>query len=303
MPQEFTQNNSPAPTNPPLKQIRTFQGDVARALKTQNESLYSIHETEKLKQASGGTVPSFAIDDSPKRRRMAFLLLGGILFIILGLAGAWLAYNEFLKKTAPPVVTLAENRFITPQQTVDIDLTGTTRDRALEAIQDESGEVGKDELKHLVLRKGIGPAAPLITSTEFFLILGGAVPSNLIRAFEPLFMLGTLGESRFLIFKISSYDNAFGGMLNWENRMPSDIGPIFSTNDLVKNIPSTYVFKDIVSKNKDVRALFAPIGPESTSTTPVLLYSFFDNRMLIITDSLDTLKTLIDRLTQESLSR
>ncbi|MEK7147914.1 MAG: hypothetical protein AAB758_01295 [Patescibacteria group bacterium] len=201
------------------------------------------------------------------------------------------------------MVTMPENRFITPQQTIEIDLTGASRDKALEAIQEETGGVREDELKHLVLRKGVGPAAPLITSTEFFLILGGAVPSNLIRAFEPLFMLGTLGESRFLIFKISSYDNAFGGMLNWENRMPSDIGPIFSTNDLVKNIPSTYVFKDIVSKNKDVRALFAPITPESTSTIPVLLYSFFDNRMLIITESLDTLKVLIDRLTQESLSR
>jgi len=35
----------------------------------------------------------------------------------------------------------------------------------------------------------------------------------------------------------------------------------------------------------------------------VFLYSFLDNKVLIITDNVGTLQTLIDRLTRESLTR
>lgn len=286
-----------------LKQIRTFQGDVASALERQRESLYSIQETERLKRASGGTVPDTSLYIPGKRNQFLFLLLGSFLLICVGLAGVWLAYNEFLRKTAPPILSMPINRFITAQSAADIDLTGATRETLFSLVTSESAGLSPQDLKHLVLRKTVGLETPLVTSAEFFSMLGSSAPSSLIRSLEPLFMLGSLGENRFIIFKLASFENAFPGMLTWEKNMAEDIGPLFANVLLLTNIGPEYVFKDTVSKNKDARVLFAPVSSGSASSTPVLLYSFFDNRMLIITDSLEALKTLIDRLTQESLSR
>ncbi|MSR87909.1 MAG: hypothetical protein EXS69_01970 [Candidatus Zambryskibacteria bacterium] len=295
----------PVAPNSFLKQIRTFQGDVASALEHQRESLYSIQETERLKRASGGTITDTdsSIPSNDKRKEFFLLLVGSFLLICVGLAGAWLAYNEFLRKTAPPVLAIPGNRFITPQSVADIDLTGASRETAFSLIARESADLAQTDLKHLILRKSVGTETPLITASEFFGLLQSSAPSSLVRSFEPLFMLGSLGQGRFLIFKLASFENAFAGQLAWEKSMAEDIGPLFTNVALLKNIGPEYTFKDIVSKNKDARALFAPISPGSATTTPVLLYSFFNSKMLIITNSIETLKTLMDRLTQESLSR
>jgi hypothetical protein len=220
-------------------------------------------------------------EKSPRSPSVLFFL-GGFLFIALGAFGGWFAYNEFLKKTAPPTLAVPESRFIVAETSEIID--------AFNSIT----PANPGEIKHFVLDT---------TVSEFLLTLDARAPGNLVRALEPVFMLGTLGEKRFIIFKLASFENAFAGMLGWEENLAQDLGPIFSTNSLVKNIAPQSVFRDIVSKNKDVRVLYAPIEPSSTTTMPVLLYSFFDNRILIITENLDTLQTLIDRLTREMLSR
>ena len=59
----------------PLKQIRTFQGDVAEALGKQKESIFSIQQSEQLKRASGGTVPEADNDAESDKKRKEFILL------------------------------------------------------------------------------------------------------------------------------------------------------------------------------------------------------------------------------------
>lgn len=297
---EEAQEEKSNPTPSPLKQIRTFQGDVANALQTQRESLYSIHQTEKLKQASGGTVPDKTAHDN-RSGQFIMLLLGSLVLISLGGAGAWFAYNQYLIKTAPPLIATPQSRFIVPQSTTEIDTSLLSRDEFINAINENSSRLAPNELKHLVLRVGKGDLAPLMTTGQFFTTLQSTAPGNLVRALHPIFMIGSLGRHRFIIFNILSYDNSFGGMLNWEKAMPTDIGPIFETSSLLQNITFQSIFRDVVSKNKDVRVLSTPTTAEATSMAPVLMYSFFDNKKLIITDSLETLEILMDRLTAELL--
>lgn len=294
----------------PLKQIRTFQGDVATALTRQKESLFSIHETERLKRSSGGTIIQTVTDDSGKRKELISLILGSLFFLVIGIVGSWYTYNEFLRKTAPPTLAVPGNRFIPPQSIAFINAASSSRETIFSNIAENGLGLTPGELRHIVLRNGVGTNAPLLTSTEFFQIIGSRAPGSLIRAYEPLFMLGAIGKSLttgqasvFAIFKLASFENAFPGMLSWEPNMAEDIGPLFSTSDSLKVIPPSSVFKDVISRNKDVRILYAPVSPGSATTSPALIYSFYDNRVLIITDSLETLRTLIDRLTQEGLSR
>lgn len=292
---------SSEPTPPALKQIRTFQGDVAGALERQNESLFSIQQIEQLKRASGGTVPEVSEpDNSGKRREYFFLIIGSIFFVGLGVVGAWYGYQEYLRKTAPPVVIAPESRLISIQESVDIDATGITREALLTKISEESSSTKKG-IKHLVLRRGVEATAPLVSTTELLQTLKVQAPGALVRSFDPIFMLGNLGDEgggRFLIIKLSSFDNAFAGMLTWEKTLGQDLGVIFSTNTEIQEVETGATFKDVIYTNKDVRVLSAGTG---TSTKPVLMYSFFDNKMLIITENLETLQTIIDRLTQALL--
>lgn len=293
----------PAPS--PLKQIRTFQGDVAQALSTQKESLFSIRQTEQLKRGFSG----FSADDAEAEggQKLLLLLVGSLLLLAMAGFGGWYAYGEFVRKTTPPPVAVPESRFLSAESEGDLDISGLTRDTLIEAVTRASSGTEQGELRHMVLRDGSpageGETAPIASIAKFLSILESRAPGSLVRAFEPVFMLGTLGESRFLLLKLASFENAFGGMLNWEKDMASDIGTLFSAAELLKSIAPTSVFQDIVYQNKDVRALLAEEGGEATTTRPALLYSFFDNRMLIITDRLETLRTLIDRLNRNKLTR
>lgn len=285
-------------TESPLKQIRTFQGDVATALERQKESLVSIQRTEAAKRSGLET------SSEPKVGRSIFFFVGGFILIALGALGGRFAYNEFLRKTAPPTIVVPESRFIPVETSEEIDASNVSRESLISEINRSLTGVPPAQIKHLVLNT---------TSAEFLLALEGHAPGSLVRALDPLFMFGSLGEDRFIIFKLISFENTFAGMLSWEKTLGEDLAPLFGSASLLKNIGPESVFKDVTSKNKDARVLYAPVETGSATTTPVLLYSFFsaqggsasggDTEMLIVTDSLETLQILIDRLTRELLSR
>mgnify|MGYP001613823020 CR=1 FL=1 len=258
--------------NPPeskLKQIRTYQGDVASAIEKQKESLYSIQKAEKDARESLGEGPSSPL------KRPPFIFTASILLIVLGGAGGWFAYNEFLKQNTPPSPDIPENRFISTEESVNIEIPGLTRDSLIETVSQEYSE----SLKHIVLKMG----NELATSTPFLEKLGVFAPGSLVRALMPNFMLGTAGDTPFLIFKIKSFENAYAGMLTWEK-------------NFTEKLDEGYVFKDMVYKNKDARALYS-------NTEIILLYSFLERDYLIITENTDTLDMLIDRLIREKLAR
>ena len=275
------------PDETPLKQIRTFQGDVAEALQRERESLVSIQQAEHLKKSSTPSAASTPSESSKRRTEFFLLFLGSLVLFILGTVGVWYAYNEFVSGAAVPIMTAPANRFISADTETNLTLTAVSREALINTIINAVGNVPIGELKHINLS---------LSTSEFLQSLESRAPASLIRAFNPLFMFGAFGESAFLIIKLTSFENAFAGMLAWEKNLGQDIGPLFATAKSLANLPPGSVFTDITDKNKDVRAL-------ASGDQLVLLYSFFDNNMLIITDRIETLRTLIDRLTREKLSR
>ncbi len=279
----------------PLKQIRTFQGDVAEALEKQRESLVSIQRAEQLKKSSGWSAPSMP-ESIQKRKQFFYLLLGSLFFIVLGAIGIKFGFNEFLRKTAPPEIAVPENRFLSASTEMALDLSGASRETIITSLSTTTEGVSRGELKHIVLNKIVGEETELLTTSEFLKALESRAPGNLVRAFDPLFMYGVLGDSVFLIIRLVSFENAFAGMLTWEKSLGQDIGPLFATREFLISLPLEPVFIDLTDRNKDIRIL-------SLDNQPIFLYSFFDNDTLIITDTLETLRTLIDRLNREKLSR
>lgn len=272
-------------TSSPLKQIRTYQGDVAEALQRQKESLVSIQQAEHIKRQSLGTM-SEATEGSGNKKKF-FLLLGTLILLALGAVGVWYTYFQYKSQTAVPVLTTPENRFFSIDSEENLSVASSSRLDFIHTISIVEASVAPSETKQFLLN---------IKTAELFKILETRAPGSLTRALGPEFMLGAYGPNNFLIFKLTSFENTFAGMLNWEANIAMDIGPLFSTRELLRDSTSTPVFIDVTDRNKDIRALF--IGSKY-----VMLYSFFDNQMLIITDDMETMRVLIERLEREKLSR
>ncbi len=296
--------------NSPLKQIRTFQGDVAEALKNQGESVMSIRRAELTKQGGGN---EFAPQPTPQeelekksREKIILLIVGTFILIALGGVGMWYAYSGYKEKTALPTVIVIPNKFISTETSSEINVSGLARETFFSAFNlEKNTEVKNATLKQVQLIKDYATTTRLIKTTEFFDILNTKAPSSLIRALNPMFMFGVIGDTSdasstphtFIIFKSDSFENTYAGMLGWEKNMSEDLLPLFVSEDISLNFPSDTPFIDSTIQNKDARTL------KDTSGKTVMLYSFFDNNILIITDNESSLRTLVIKLNADKLSR
>ncbi len=261
---------------------------MAEALSRQNESLVSISRAEHAQN------PSIVV---PQSHSLTYFLIGLLLLVVTGVGGLF-TYNEFVEKTTPPEPVVPQGKFISAESTTEINISSLSREEIFGKITDVTLGLRAGELKHVVVRNNIGTTTVQTAAANFLEALGSNAPGSLVRAFDKEFMLGSLGESAFLIMKLSSFPNAFAGMLTWESSLAPALSGLFSNVEMLKQTSTQSVYRDVVWKNKDVRALYT-----GTSTEPLLLYSFFDNTYLVITDQLSTLDTIIERLTREKLSR
>ncbi|MDB5253979.1 MAG: protein of unknown function with transrane region [Parcubacteria group bacterium] len=306
-PEEVPQPTTPEPIVPPatqpspLKQIRTYQGDIAEALKNQQESVVSIQRKEQARTARATEVaPDETPEEHSSRMKAIGMFFGIIILLIAGGAGGWFAYTQYKVKTALPVVDIAPNAFISPNETETVQGLSLNRDALIEKLSDSRRvETKTGSIKHFDIKTGTADNTALLPTETFLSLINSSAPKSLVRAFNPLFMLGTLGGQpsahTFLIIKLDSYDNAYPGMLAWEATMKEDLLPLFATTTDIALAEPT--FKDLTLQNKNVRVL------RNASSTSLLLYTFFNNSVVVITDTEDTLKALLSRLSSQQLSR
>lgn len=300
----------------PLKQIRTFQGDVANALHKQSESLVSIQRSEHAVRearkvfATPKSAEEIAREESNKN--LVFLLIGSLVLIALsGLIG-WYAYKGYMTKTALPIVETAPNRLLISSDEIKIDVNRLSREALILGIGAEATKkITNGAVVQIQLNKQTAATTTIITTPDLLNLLESRAPGSLIRSLNPVFMLGLLGGETvsinatstgqlnhvFLLIKLNSFDNAFPGMLEWEKNMRDDILPIFASPETLATTSPAALFSDLIVQNKDTRVL------RNLTGQTVLLYSFFGNNMLIITDNELSLRAIIGKLNAEKLSR
>jgi hypothetical protein len=292
------QPETPQETDSSLRQIRTFEGDMADAIKHQKESLVSIQQAEVARRDATGA-PGPQETEGRSKRGLIYTSLAVVL-LALGGYGAWYSYSTYTEKTALPTVEVPPNQFIPAETMVNIDASTLSRDAVIVAINSEKGKTrGPNETEQLQFRRGALSDSGLLTTADFFTRLNTRAPSELIRGFGPLFMFGLLGaESHtFILIKLTSFQLAFPGMLDWEPTLGEDMLPLFASEAVYESIPTDSKFSDITIHNRDARILKDPSG------NTVLLYAFFDNNILILTDTEETFKTIVNRLQSQKLSR
>jgi len=148
-----------------------------------------------------------------------------------------------------------------------------------------------------VAEDGTQTGKTLVTTNQFLELLDARVSGTLLRFLEPDFTFGfhsTIQNSPFLIFKTRSFEDSFPEMIKWEKTILEDLGPIFIEDNLVFSQDTlrknSYQFKDIIVKNKDVRAILDGGGKI------LFAYSFPNSETLVITTNKITLQEIFDRL-------
>ncbi len=300
---QIPQPATPSAPNPsPLKQIRTFEGDVAEAIKKQNESLVSIQRAEEKKREAIGTLAPEAMGSGQGFEWKPLVM--SLLTIILvsgGGYGAYFAWTTYNEKTVLPYIETPANQFINTLTIKNIDASVLGRQAILGLIGEARRESREEaSIEQIEMRRDAGDASELLSTEDFLTRLNVKAPNPLVRAFGDLFMLGILGGNLghvFIIIELDSFENAFPGMLDWEAKMVEDILPLFATQEVVSSTHTLAEFEDKTIQNHDTRIL------RSSSGEIVLIYGFFDNAKLIITDNESSFRTIINRLQSEKLSR
>lgn len=294
--------NQPHSGDVVIRSLRTYQGDVADAIKKQNASVLTITLAENRKRAKQESAQDTHISNESNKRTLS--VIASITLIILGIGAVGGFY--YLQQQAPVIETTPgpapEDTIVGYNIKKGLTTDGTDRIKLISVLNNErkETEVRPNEIQYLYLNKSNATGLQGITTRELFSILNTKIPPATLRAFDSQFMFGFFRDERiepFLLIHITSYDNAYDGMLKWESSLVEDVGSLFIVLGDPKEFLSQdtpYAFEDETFANKDARVL------KNSEGKVVLLYSFLDKDTLLITSNENTLKELINkRITQK----
>lgn len=269
-----------------IEPLRTLQADAARFVKEKGVTLSSIitggskerdEETSLRKRMPRGPVLKKALVIF-----FALLLAGFGAIIFLGRGEQDENVSIAQKPAKPPLLYPAfDEREIPVVQSPSEFLNGwqPLLDRNFPKNQ-MLGVFVFHEQKNIFLPPG-----------SFFEFLSISVPSPLLNSMEKNWTLGVFGTDErakpVFIIPVSSFNDAFKGMLDWEKDLPFAF-----RNILPKDHPtraSFEQFEDVLILNHNVRVL------KNESGAVLFAYTFFDRRILIISTTPSVIEGVLNR--------
>lgn len=298
----------------PLPNLRTYHGDIAEFIKSKDQSLSDIalKEQEKKREKLEKEVKEEKAkkeennendkadkekkQDKPSKAPTNALIYVISLVLILGTIAA-ASYLFVFNKSGGPVNVSDEKTIVPAKKTIVLDFSGVTRTLLVDTFESlRNSNDYKNGITAVLISdssKKIG-----ITAGDLVDVLQFDMPSALRRSLGDEFMLGLYDDNTspdfFLILKIKDYPIAFRDMLEWEESMQSDFSHFLkpggsATSTTSVNSPQTpYIFKDLIVRNKDTRAAISSAGKVR------LIYTFLNKETILITESENAIKGLLD---------
>lgn len=303
-------------TPTPQKYIRTFEGDIETLKKGSAPGLapfekstplktYAGDFSEKMKetQASAVTVLAAEQDSSPRtpqvisgnssRSNLPYII-AGVVLLIAGGFGAYVAYTRYLIVSAPVVLTPNASAPIFVDEREQISGTGGALIKAIE--QSVARPLAQNNIRLLSVAGTIAESV--------FSALPLSVPDILLRNVNAVgSMAGVVNagdsQSPFFILSVDSYGDTFAGMFSWEPGMPRDLKALFpphpqspvGTTTAATSTPAIKPeFRDEVVNNHDVRIYRDAAGRS------VLLYGYWNQTTLIIARNPEAFTEILERL-------
>jgi hypothetical protein len=225
-------SNQPLPGEPAPKIVRTFEDDVADAVRDSHGSVLGIALAEQKRREA--TVEVF----KEKKSNVLFIVLGVVLLIISFVVLAFLAYQRFggavfpdimkgtasfahphirSDKTIPvPLDTLLPKNGVSRSMLYSLGGSGLSTGAVTLAIPTEANTEGVLRMSETdTILKRLAPNAPKLLSRSL-------ATSTVLGIYS-----GDVAEP-FIVLKTVSYEGAFSGMLEWEEYMSDDLYTFFA---------------------------------------------------------------------------
>ncbi len=291
---------APAPIPPVVRveetpsRIHTYKSDFADHIDDRGASSFSVLAAQQ--DAKRATLPSV-----PKKRNLVFAVSGILLIVLGGVGVATAAWYVMRLNTLPPSGVVVPSLVFADEQVKlrgsGNDLIQQIADLANEPLPEgnviitylsESTTTSKGEVREVPLSGGTLIAAMKLPA-----------PDILLRNIAPFSTVGVLsagGETRpFFIFRVTSYERTFAGMLAWEVSMGRDLAVLYpargagnllpvgtqapigtSTPQAVEPVRANTQFEDAIVQSHDVRLL------RDTAGNTLMLYGYVDKETLIL---------------------
>ncbi len=290
--------------------LRTYERDIAEAIRSKNESVASINiaaQEKRQEKRIEKNEPAPIHTEQVAQKSIVFLI--SLIMIFASVSIIAIAYYMFANHEKS--VTPATPSIIATNEKTELDITGQTGPQILEKIKVAGGQsIKQNDLLEIELSEKTDKGTVKILPQRFFELTAKNAPASLDRALGQDWVLGfhNIGTNEPFIFaSVASFGNVVDGMLRWEKDMAENLEPLFggvgsealsasqiiSTSTPVVVAPSKFV--DLIIKNKDVRAL------KNSSGKIVLLYSFLDPKNLVITTNEQTFREILNRFFSSQL--
>lgn len=279
--------------------IKTYSDDFLQKFKKTKASTATVLAAEQ--DAKFG-VPQEA-PEKPSRGNIIYII-AGIVLLLLGSTGAYIAYTRYLTNVEPIVLSTIGVASVPIFVDDKEKITAETPVAILQAIKQS-------------LTRSLSPNTVRLLYTDFstttdnsvFAALQLPAPGALLRNVDASrSMVGVVNsdgtQSPFFVLSVASYGDTFAGMLSWEKTMPKDLSALFpsyaegfggqatSTTTIATSTPPlfTVFFHDEVVSNHDVRIY------RDSEGRSVLMYGYWNQRTLIIARDPSAFIEIIGRL-------
>jgi hypothetical protein len=311
-----------------IKPIKTYQSDVAEAIKRDNVSVIKMALAEKRRQER--EVIKQKVFPTESKKGLLFFALSILLIILgIGIVGYFL-FSHSGKGEISFTVDAAKN-LIYVEKNTEIKIDNDDPREIIDAVNKlKQQPLPKGSIENLVVTaKGLSTTTLLsrqaITAGDFINVFRTRIPAAFFRSIQDPYIFGLYsgsnGVETFMVLKTDSFDNAYSGMLDWENNFQRDIGDLFAIPTNLNPTPATISasssgttsaatlqpsavfsflpkkFEDRVIDNRDSRVLIDQNG------RVVFLYSFIDSSTLVFTTGSESFNEILNRYIQTKKER
>lgn len=209
-----------------------------------------------------------------------------VLIILTGIALALFAsiyFNVFKKDSPAEQTPITVPTFIETTTQTPLMIEGT-KETFLSALKENVTKAGSG-LTQFYPTVQEGETTRPGSSAEILNFLNTHLDERTKKSLNPTIMMGSISTSKnepFIVLQSSNFDVLFTGLLAWEPNLYTDFAPLFGDAT-----PSKIKFKDAVRDNTSTRILYDDAGNE------ILLYSFINQKTVVITTSGEALSELI----------
>jgi hypothetical protein len=284
--------------DPSIKAIHTYQSDTKEMVTTQSISVAKMALAEARKNESEGTPIEYIDEEKRIYRKKILLVTLSFSLVFIGIGAMAYVYITYINPAPLPTVVSVTNvqSIIESEKSQNVDITNSYSPIQSFANTISTLPSNQGIVENINLIKKIDAGERLSTTDEIFGGNNTSIPFRVLKNIEDnKVMFGALvlrSSTPFIVFKISSFSNAWAGMLEWEKTIAKDLEPIIRVNRPDASISGGFI--DEVISNKDARIIKDEQGD-------ILLYSFIDSNTLVITTSRSVLKELVRRVTSATI--